>query len=156
MNKGTWFWKQLFRRALIIITIVLQAVLLFDIILDLSSYSPVIHAVHFAFSLAVAVHIASRREKGGFKISWIVMVLVFPLIGGVLYILFNFQTSTRIFQKDVRRAEERAKYLFTLPDEQSIQARVTFPEYTANIRYLKDFSGFPVYDRTETAFYKGD
>ena len=153
VNKGKWFWKQLLRRGLIILTLILQACLLADVILDLSRYSPAINAIHAFASLAVAIHIASRREKGAFKISWIILVLVFPLFGGVLYLLFNFQTSTKRFQKDIHQTEKRAKDLFTLPGEQSIHVRIEYPEYAAQIRYLQDFAGFPIYDHTETAFY---
>ena len=95
VNKGKWLWKQILRRGLIILTLILQAWLIADVILDLSRYSPVISTIHSLSSLAVVIYIASRKEKGAFKISWIVLVLVFPLFGGVLYLLFNFQTSTK-------------------------------------------------------------
>lgn len=153
MKKGKWFWKQLLRRGLIILTLILQAWLMVDVILDLSHFSPVISAVHSFSSFAVAIYIASRKEKGSIKVSWIVLVLVLPLFGGVLYLLFNFQTSTKKFQKDIQRAEQKSRALFTLPAEQGCAARTDYPEYCAQLRYLQDFAGFPVYGQTETAFY---
>ena len=152
MKKRNWFWKMFLRRALIIAALVLQVILMIDVILDLSRYSPVISAIHSFASFAIAVYIASRKDKGAFKVSWIVLMLVFPLFGGTLYILFNFQTSTRKFQKDIEAAEAKSRNLFTLPDEHSLEARVEFPEYTAPIRYLQDHAGFPVYDRTTTQY----
>ena len=103
-------------------------------------------------SLLVAVYIASRKDKGAFKASWIVLVLVLPLFGGILYVLFNFQTSTRKFQKDVQRAEEKSRHLFSLHGDQRTDLTEQMPQYTAPIRYLQDFAGFPVYDQT-TAEY---
>ncbi len=153
MKKGRWFRKLFLRRALIILAMLLQVWLLVDVVLDLSRYSPVISTLHSLGSFAVAIYIASRKDKGAFKTSWIVLVLVLPLFGGVLYVLFNFQTSTKRFQKDVHRAEVKARELFTLPDEHSCEARIEYPEYSTSIRYLQDFAGFPAYDQTETQYF---
>lgn len=153
MKKRNWFWKQFLRRALIIATLVLQAWLLIDVILDLSRYSPVISAIHTLGSFAVAIYIASRKDKGAFKTSWIVLVLVLPLFGGTLYVLSNFQTASKKFGNEVKGAEEKTTHLFPLPGEHSAEARMEYPEYAAPIRYLQDFAGFPVYDQTTTQYY---
>lgn len=147
--KHRWFRKLFLRRALIILALVLQAVLIVDIVMDLSRYSPLIGALHSMGSLAVAIHIASRKDKGAFKTSWIMLVLVLPLFGGVLYVLFNYQNSVRTFQKEICRAEEKSRDLFFLPGEQMEQATALLPEYTTQIRYLQNCAGFPVYDRTD-------
>lgn len=152
MSKNPWFRKLFLRRALIVLALILQVWLLADVILDLSRYSPMISALHTAASLAVAVHIASRKDKGAFKTSWIVLVLVLPLFGGVLYVLFNFQSSTRKFQEDDQRAAEKSKELFSLPGEQIQSVIAEMPEYTAQVRYLQEYAGFPVYGHTETKY----
>lgn len=152
MSKSRWFRKLFLRRALIALSLMMQVCLLVDVILDLSRYSPVISAIHTTISLAVAVHIVSRKDKGAFKASWIVLVLLLPLFGGVLYVLFNYQTSTRKFQKDVQQAEAKSKALFALPGEQQEQVISELPEYTAPVRYLQEYAGFPVYGSTETRY----
>lgn len=152
MNKKQWFRKLFLRRALIMLAMVVQVWLMVDVILDLSRFSPLVSTVHTAASLAVAVHIASRRDKGAFKTSWIILVLVMPLFGGILYLLFNFQTSSRKFQTDVLRAEEKSKPLFALPGEQLKRANIQLPDCAAQVRYLQDYAGFPIYDGTSTAY----
>ena len=134
------------------LALILQVWLLADVILDLSRYSPVISALHTAASLAVAVHIASRKDKGVFKTSWIVLVLVLPLFGGVLYALFNFQTSAKKFREEDQHTAEKAKELFALPGEQMKSVIAEMPECTAQVRYLQEYAGFPVYGHTETKY----
>lgn len=146
--KRRWFRKLFLRRAMVILALILQVWLLVDIVMELTRFSPVIRTLHTIASILVAVHIAARKDKGAFKTSWIVLVLVLPLFGGILYVMFNFQTSTRKFQKDIRSAEEKSRDLFSLPG----QVAPLIPECTSLIRYLRDFAGFPIYDRT-TAEY---
>lgn len=147
-----WFRKTLFRRIVIILAIIAQIWVIVDVIWDISSYSPFIGALHSLSSLAVAVHIASRKDKGVFKASWIVLVLVLPLFGGVLYVLFNFQSSTRKFQEDVQQAETKSRPLFSLPRERLADCVEKMPEYTVPSRYLQEYSGFPVYGQTQTKY----
>lgn len=152
MIKNRWFPKLFLRRALVVLSLILQVWLMVAVILDLSRYSPIISTMHIAASLAVAIHIASRKDKGSYKASWIILVLVLPLFGGVLYLLFNFQSSTRKFQKDVQCAESKSKALFLLPGEQMEKSIQQLPEYTASIRYLQSFAGFPIYNQTSTEY----
>lgn len=150
--KHRWFLKLFLRRALIALALILQIGLLVDIIMDLSRFSPIISSLHTAMSLVVAVHIASRKDKSAFKTSWLVLVLVLPLFGGVLYLLFNFQTSTRKFQKDVRRAEEKSKPLFERQNALVEAAKTLVPSSAAQIDYLQNYAGFPLYDQTTTKY----
>ena len=95
MKKRPWYRKLFLRRALVILAMMLQVWLMVDILLDLSRYSPLISTIHSLSSFAVAIYIASRRNKSAFKTSWIVLVLVFPLFGGILYCLCSFQGTTQ-------------------------------------------------------------
>lgn len=82
MKKRPWYRKLFLRRALVILAMMLQVWLMVDILLDLSRYSPLISTIHSLSSFAVAIYIASRRNKSAFKTSWIVLVLVFPCLAG--------------------------------------------------------------------------
>lgn len=150
--KKRWFYKLFLRRALIALALLAQVWLLVDIVLNMSRYSPVIRALHTGLSLAVVLHIVARKDKGAFKTSWIVMVLVLPLFGGVLYVLFNFQISNRKFLAESQKAEKKARPLLALPGDRRKQAMAVLPEFASHIRYLQDFAGFPIYDRTSAQY----
>lgn len=63
MKKRPWYRKLFLRRALVILAMMLQAWLMVDILLDFSRYSPLIGTIHSLSSFAVAIYIASRRNK---------------------------------------------------------------------------------------------
>jgi phosphatidylserine/phosphatidylglycerophosphate/cardiolipin synthase-like enzyme len=67
----------------------------------------------------------------------------------LLYLLFNFQSSTRRFRNELRQAVYKCGDLFTLPGAYAFSGA---GEYNAQIQYLSNFAGFPAYGRTKTEF----
>ena len=152
MKKNPWYRKLFLRRALVILAMLLQAWLMVDVLLDLSRYSPVISAIHSLSSFAVAIYIVSRRNKSAFKTSWIVLVLVFPLFGGVMYLLFNFQSATRRMRRSIQTVQREFAPHFRLGVDSGEQAAQQFPAHSTLIRYLQDYAKFPIYRQTETNY----
>ncbi len=152
MKKNPWYRKLFLRRVLVILAMLLQLWLMVDVLLDLSRFSPVISAIHSMSSFAVAIYIASRRNKSAFKTSWIVLVLVFPLFGGVMYLLFNFQSATRRMRRSIQTVQQAFEPQFRRSQSCGEQAVPQFPAHSTLIRYLQEHAGFPVCDRTETAY----
>lgn len=152
MKKRPWYRKLFLRRALVILAMMLQVWLMVDILLDLSRYSPLISTIHSLSSFAVAIYIASRRNKSAFKTSWIVLVLVFPLFGGILYLLFNFQSASRRFRRQIEATQAEFASAYLCSGNRMDQCVDRFPKYTNLIRYLQSAAGFPVYDHTETSY----
>lgn len=152
MKKTKWYRKLFLRRVLIILAMMVQVWLMVDVVLDLSRYSPVISTIHSLSSLAVAIYIASRKDKSAFKTSWIVLVLVFPLFGGVMYLLFNFQSATRRFRRQIEAAQREFEPQFQLSDGCADRAAQQFQANSTLIHYLQDYAGFPIYEQTETTF----
>ena len=152
MKKTKWYRKLFLRRALIILAMLVQAWLMVDILLDLSRWSPLISTLHSLSSFAVVIYITSRRNKSAFKTSWIVLVLVFPLFGGVLYLLFNFQSTTRQLRMEIEAAQRDFEPHFQLSAGSMADAARQFPSHEPVIRYLQDYAKFPVWEHTQTQY----
>ena len=107
------------------------------------------------FSILMALFIISKHEKSGFKIIWILLIMIFPLFGGYTYIIFNEQVATRKFRKGLTDLENETRKHFLLPSSSgfsqtdlsssSVEGITDFSEYQNNIRYLENFAGFPIY-----------
>lgn len=153
MKKKSWFKRVLLRRVLIIVSLVLQAATIVDFLLDFSKYSKWMSVTLNVASFLVVLYIVSRKDKGAFKTSWMALVLLFPVFGGVLYLLFNFQRPTRKFAQRIHQAENETKPLNGLPGDSCREAVETLPRYTSNVRYLQECAGYPIYSGTDTEFY---
>lgn len=100
--------------------------------------SKIIHTTLQLISWVVSVYIISRREFGVYKLMWVFLILLFPVFGGLFYLLFTFQSSTKRFQKRIMHAEEKSKDLWSLPETGYAEALTKAPEHAQQIRYLQD------------------
>ena len=98
MNRK-WF-RQLFRRRiLVILLLVAQAAFLIHLLVQSGRISQTLNAVLTILSFLTALHIVSKRDKAAYKTAWVFLILVFPLFGGLLYLMFHFQGPTRSLAK---------------------------------------------------------
>ena len=150
--KKCWFRRLLERRILVILLLLGQLVFLIGLIQSSSQTYRVINWILTAVSIGVALYIISKKDKGAYKLTWIMLILIFPLFGGLLYLIFNFQTSTRRFSASIEKAEKKAAPLFCLPGDGYAQAKEAIPDEMPQISYLQNFAGFPVYTGTTTKY----
>lgn len=62
-----------------------------------------------------------------------------------MYLLFNFQTSTKRFSNQISLISERTKHYFLLPGNTYETVKQELPEHIPQIRYLQQFAWFPIY-----------
>lgn len=152
MNKR-WF-RTLFRqRVLVILLLIVQAAFLIHMVTSGSQLSHRISNLLGIISLFVVFSIVARKDKGAYKTMWVFLILIFPIFGGLFYLLFRLQGTTKQMRAELARIEEKARPLYALPGTGYQQAReqtgCTFPQ----IRYLQDQMGFPVYTNSSTQYF---
>ena len=105
-----------------------------------------------SISYIVAITVISRKGKMEYKLLWVFITLLFPVFGGMLYLFFNFQTTTKLFKKNLSKTEFITKPLYNKFESVTDEAISLLPDYKNEINYLENYIGFPVYDGTETKY----
>ena len=93
--KRSWFRALPLRRVQVLFLLILQLCFLFFIFQNESFIAQVLRSVVHIISGFLVLYIISKKDKGANKVIWIFLILLFPLFGSLLYILYNFQASTR-------------------------------------------------------------
>ncbi|MDD3337593.1 MAG: cardiolipin synthase [Lachnospiraceae bacterium] len=151
MNKK-WFRALFRRRVFIALLLVIQVLFFIYILNSRTKTSTVLSGCLTAVSFVVCLTIISKKDKGAYKLIWVFQILLFPLFGGLFYLLVNFQSSTTKFRKRVSGTEEKAKALLALPGTGEDQAAEVIGQYLPQIQYLQDFAGFPIYTQSSTRY----
>ena len=151
-NDKKWLIELLNRRVIIALLIIAQFSFLTYIILNSSRLSQYLSVFFSALSVLVALHIISQRGRSAYKLSWMFLVLAFPLLGGFLYLFFNLQASRRIASKRSQRADRKTAEFFSLPNTALDEATEQFSNHSKQIKYLQNNAGFPVYDATKSRY----
>lgn len=144
-----WFRSLFQRRVHVIILLLLQLLLIAYLVMSGSNFL-IINFTLTLISFIVALHIVAKNDKAAYKLTWVFLILLFPLFGGLFYLLCKFQSSTKKFSKQLDTVENSSKDLFFLPKNRNLDKRRK--EYEPLSKYLEEFSSFPSYSHSESYF----
>ncbi len=147
-----WFRDLIRSRFFIILLLVMQLLFLLYIMNSSSQISSRIRDMMTLLSLCASVYIIAKKDKGAFKLTWVFLILLFPLFGGLFYLIFNFQLSYKKYGKRAYRLHEKAKQAYALQEDAFASAEGEIPQYMSQVKYLRDCAGFPIYENTETRY----
>ena len=85
-----------------------------------------------ATSLFAALFVATRDESPDYKLAWMLIIVVFPLAGGVLYLIFGKKkigrvavTSSRVTSPATRRTWSWWTDRRTWPAQRAVRCRIS-------------------------------
>ncbi|MCL2602312.1 MAG: cardiolipin synthase [Treponema sp.] len=146
--------RVVFRRRLLIISLIIAQLAL--ILFAIAGTQLAFWYVDFllrAFSIFVCVYIVNKKEKSAYKLTWVFLILLFPLFGGTVYAFFRSQSSPRKLSRQVEKANRRYRPLFLSSPGVKLELAAEYPECLPQVHYLQEAAGFPVYKRTETVYF---
>ncbi|MDR0730630.1 MAG: cardiolipin synthase [Treponema sp.] len=103
-------------------------------------------------SIMVCVYILNKVEKPAYKLTWIFLILLFPIFGGILYIIFLFHSNPRKLRRYSERVRRRSEEYFYLPGDSLPTLLTEAPDFLPQVRYLQKYAGFPIYRHTRAEY----
>lgn len=145
---------QIFRRRVLLAILILIQFGIFAVLVNQSiAYSIVLKTIFTFLSIGIALHVVWKKGKEAYKITWILQVLIFPVYGALFYLMFNRQTKTRKLQNKLEKVYNVHQSYLHNDQAVFVQATMQYPEYGAQMYYLQETMGFPVYNQTEVKYY---
>ncbi len=153
MDKGIKRLKKLlFSRALIVSVLMIgQIWILLLFILRLSRYFAAVYGVFMLLSVLVALVVVNKEVNPSYKLAWVIPIMMFPLFGGLFYLIFGNTHLSKSLSARMRRVEERINLKAAQSAETGALIK-TLPQSLQNqSRYLFN-AGYPAYCRTQTEY----
>ncbi len=144
----------LFHRVTIIgIAIGAQAATLILMIGRFGRYFPLFYAFSTVLSAVVVLIIAGGNDKSAYKISWIIPIILFPIFGGLFYlVLGNRRVNPRMRHKMAQIKLHGETSMAS--SEPIVQRLAALDKHAANqARYIQNHGAFPIYKHTYSHFY---
>ncbi|GHV82136.1 cardiolipin synthase [Spirochaetia bacterium] len=141
------------RRMLIIALLLFQVGFLLTLI---AGYNMVFRYASWTLniiSIVVSLYILNKKEKSAYKLTWIFLILMFPIFGGLLYIVFSIQSNPRKLRRQIETANRIYRHLYQLPGNALPVLADEQEPCLPQARYLQEYAGFPVYRHTQTEFF---
>ena len=129
-----------------------QILFLFVFVYTLSKNFVTIYFVFNIIAALLVVYILNRRDNPSYKIMWIVFILIFPIFGISVFLLWGGERVMPHLRKKMNKCEKH--YLKYLPPDWEVREALKKYDlaHYKQADYLAGESGYPLYDGTSTEY----
>lgn len=145
--------KNLFSRVVIFgLAILVQLFILILIIWHFSNYFAVFYGIFALISLVAVLIIVNSRTNPAYKIAWIIPIMLFPIFGGLFYLMFGGNKTSRRSKRKMELISHKTTE--ALGQNQDILDQLDKVNQGAanQARYIYDYSYYPVYTGTTSHY----
>ena len=105
-------------------------------------------------SFAAVVHLIVKPANPAVKLAWVVPILVFPLLGGVLYLAFGHVIIPRKLRGNMRRTDELVRN--SLSQDMHVLSEIQKENIQAanQCNYLLSYTGMPVWKNGKDQYFE--
>ena len=149
MNK---LLKKVFSRTVVTaLLIVIQVAWLSALLLQLGNSLPAIQTVLRILSLVAILFVIKSDMNPSYKIGWVLLIAVLPILGGLMYVIFGNKRPTKYMREMLRaQLEKSAEYLGT---QESITGELDGGA-AGLFKYLEGSAGYPTAKNTTVRYYR--
>ena len=131
----------------------LQLLFLFTVLYNLTARSAVLYTISFIAGTVVVIFIVNRRGNPSHKIMWIIFILIFPIFGISVFLLWGGGRVLPHIKRRMEKCEKRyLPYLKQNDPLSSLKENEDFP-HARQARYLTRESGYPLYSDTSVEYF---
>lgn len=141
------------RTAVIILLLLLQVLMLFIAYRYLQEKGVILNFVMKALAVVLVVHIINKRENPAFMISWIILILGWPVFGSLLYLFVEMQPVPKAINKKIQKMHIETMCYWT--QEKKVKQKLA--EESTEMPHLSEYvyrcGGFPTYQNTSVKYF---
>ena len=146
--------KLVFGRTLaIILFFLIQFAIIGAVVRHFSQYIPVFFGGYLTFALGIVLIIINKEGSPEVKLSWSIITLLMPVVGGLLYLFVEMQPGYRVLQRKLSNIYKRTEE-YVKQDEGVLQRLAEADRNTAGLAaYVQKHGNFSVYQNTQVKYF---
>ncbi len=146
-------FKLLFNRiVLVVLALLLQITLVLLMILRFQEYFVYFYATCVVLALLLILKIVNSNINPGYKIAWIIPILLVPVFGVLFYLILGGKRLSKHTRKKMRNMESKMRR--EMPPNNALldEIREENEDAAAQAQYIQNFAYSPVYKETFTEY----
>lgn len=149
-----WMGKLFSRPVLTILLLLLQVVWLFVLWVRLTDYSKILNLLGLTVSILMCMALIRKDSTvPEFKISWMVLFMIMPVQGGILYLMWGDKRPAFRLRRRLQRAGQRVATLRQTSPAPLLALEQQNRRAAATARYVWDYGPCPVYGNSRARYY---
>lgn len=141
------------RVVLIVLAIVVQFSWIALLLYQFSLKFTFINIAFKVLALILAIILFNKNGNTAGRMSWIFLILTVPIFGLALYYVFGRAKLTKKTEMQLERVNEEINPYLTGDEEAEENIQKNDKRTYNQVRYIKDWAGYPVYQYTQTEYY---
>ena len=138
---------------MIAVLLVIQIGIFIGTISMLEEHATSVYIGLIVLSVMVIVYIINRNENPAFKMSWILFVLMIPIVGTAFYIFMLIQPGTSYIRKRLFVLKDETDQYMEQNESLIEELRVSKPANANLAHYMSKVCGFPVHRNTKLTYF---
>lgn len=136
------------------IAFIIQIVWFFILVSNIVTFSAYIQAALTLASVFMVLYLVNKDESPAYRMSWIIVITLFPVFGGVLYLLMGNKRPTAWMRRSINHLNDlHAHEMANVPSAQ-ISLEEKDQRLAALSRYIDTYANMPVYTNTEARYFQ--
>ena len=133
--------------------IAIQVVWFLLFMYKLTDYSLGINIALKTLSLFVVLHIMGKNNNPASKLAWIIPVMAFPLLGGLLYLVLYQRKPARKLRHRMEASEARIRPMMKVQNGICEKVQDTDPAAAGQMRYIQNICHMSPHAETDTVYF---
>ncbi len=142
------------RVVIVALAVLVQVVWLVFMIMVLGDRFPIVTTVIDILSIVAVLRLTSKNINPAYKLAWTTLILVVPIVGAVIYLLFGRSWMGKDMQHKLDESYHAAADY--LSGDRKVTEHLRRESETAARQscYISGMAGFPLYQGTKTKYYR--
>lgn len=140
------------RTVLVALLLILQVGLFAAVVLRFSEYFVYVFLICVLLSMVAVLHIINKKSDPGYKIAWIVPILLLPMFGGLFYLLCGGNGLSRQVRKKMEGMDRHMVKALD-PDKKAERLAPYGRDAVNQSHYLEEYAHCPLYTNTWTRYF---
>ncbi len=140
------------RCAMVAGLVLMQFAAIFLLSFWLRGYTLYIYTVIEVISIFIILGLVNDSRSPSYKIAWICIILILPLTGHIMYVLYGKADSKKKIEKKVLQKLRHGDTFYSYNEETMNEFTKRYPTKSRMVKYLESFH-FPLFQNNEVKYY---
>ena len=133
--------------------LILQFALIVLAFIFLFTKAPLLMYIMYGIGFVFVIGINAKDHANDIKLVWVIIIMAFPVVGIILYLLFHYSPAMHVIKKKFRNSDNSMIENLQQDEKTRHELEIAAPHEYTMFKYLKDYALYPFYTNTDTKFY---
>ncbi len=138
------------RIGIVAVLVILQGICLCQLFFGMAEYQTAVHVGLNLLSMLMVLYLVRKELTPAYKIAWILLCCMLPLLGGALYLLFGDKRPGLMMRRRMDRVKQ--KHIIDMAQRDDVEEKIP-PRRRALTHYLAHYGQSPAVEHTQSRYY---